>query len=61
MFSTNAQDYSKLIEIAFIAGISQCNLKSYINTYDNSFLIPDCLLAFPNHKELINRGILEVN
>jgi hypothetical protein len=57
MFSTNAQDFSKLIEVAFIAGISEENLKSY---NDNLTIKPTCLLSFPNQSELVSSDVLEV-
>ena len=60
MFSPYAHDFQKFIEFAFIAGASQDNIKSFISNGDNSNMYPECLLAFPDKKEIITSGVLEV-
>ena len=61
MFSPNAQDFSKLIEISFIAGIKEENVKQFINNDQNENVKPSCLISFPNQNELVTPGILDVN
>jgi hypothetical protein len=60
MFSPNAQEFSKLIEYSFIAGVSQDNIMKYINSGDGSNLTAECLLSFPNPGERINPSVLDV-
>jgi hypothetical protein len=61
MFSTNAQDNSKLVELAFIVGLNLETIRNYRNSAkDSGKLKPECLLAFPNEKELITAGIIDV-
>jgi hypothetical protein len=59
MFSTNATESTKLIDVSFIAGVSQEEIKRFIN--NNSMnLKADILTSFPDNKELINNSILDV-
>ena len=60
MFSPNAEEYTKLVELAFIAGVGEDNLKKYIDSFDVSVLKPECLVSFPHETDLVSDGILEV-
>jgi hypothetical protein len=60
MFSPNAQEFSKLVEFTFIAGLNQNNIRKYINLGDSSALKADCLLSFPSDSEELTSGILDV-
>ncbi len=61
MFSTNAQDYSKLIELSFIAGLNQEIIRNYQNFgIESENIKPECILAFPDDKDLVTSGIIDV-
>jgi hypothetical protein len=61
MFSPTAQEFSKLIDMSFIAGVPPPQIKSYINSPNNAKLMPECLLSFPTTvKSQVNSAVLEV-
>ncbi len=61
MFSTNAQDNSKLVELSFIVGLNIETIRNYRSSAnDSGKLKPECILAFPNEKDLVTGGIIDV-
>jgi hypothetical protein len=69
MFSLNAIDNTKLIEVAFIAGLNAQNINGIHSLNldiikSENFQIKDykadILLSFPERKELITQSILDV-
>jgi hypothetical protein len=60
MFSPNAQEFSKLVDVCFITGISSQNIKKYLSFNDSNLLKADCLCAFPEGNDLVTPSIMEV-
>ena len=70
MFSLNAFEESKIIEICFIAGVNTNNIpskKNYLKVKlgifqndPNSNIYPDILFSFPDNKDVITPSILDV-
>ena len=62
MFSPNASENTRLIDSAFIGGVSGDNLQKYILTTDTNLLVPEFLVTFSNSEEDgISSGILDVS
>jgi hypothetical protein len=61
MFSPNVSENTRLIDSAFIGGVSGENIQKYIITSDSNLLVPECLVTFSNSEEGISSGILDVS
>ena len=61
MFSPNASENTRLIDSAFLGGVSGDNIQKYIITSDTNLLVPECLVNFSNPEEGISSGILDVS
>ncbi len=60
MFSTNARENTKLIDNAFIAGVTQENIQKYILNQDSPILIPEFLVTFLNTEDELSSAVLDV-
>jgi hypothetical protein len=60
MFSPNAKQNTRLIDSAFIAGVSQENIREYILSSDNLTLVPECLVTFSNTEDSNFSAVLDV-
>ena len=61
MFSPNAKQNTRLIDSAFIAGVSQENIHKYIISSDSDILVPECLVTFTNTEDSNFSAVLDVN
>jgi hypothetical protein len=70
MYSPNAFEESKIVEVIFIAGVTRkqvagivfndLEIKKNEVIYDEGGLIPEFFFAFPDKKEQISSSILDV-
>lgn len=60
MFSPNAKENTRLIDSAFIAGVSEENISKYIINSDSDIFVPECLVTFSNTEDSVSSAVLEV-
>jgi len=60
MFSPNAKQNTRLLDSAFIAGVSQENIHKYLISSDSDTLVPECLLTFTNTEDSNFSAVLDV-